>query len=77
MSDRGFVLQDELNAAAGGGKEVCAFVKVDIRDWEQQKAMFETARSKSPHRSVDVVIANAGISRSSGDSLWNLDGMFP
>ena len=61
----------------GGGKEVCAFVKVDIRDWEQQKAMFETARSKSPHRSVDVVIANAGISRSSGDSLWNLDGMFP
>jgi NAD(P)-dependent dehydrogenase (short-subunit alcohol dehydrogenase family) len=33
MSDRDFALQDELNAAAGG-KEVCAFVKVDIRDWE-------------------------------------------
>lgn len=72
MNDRGFQIQDELNKAHG--RDVCVFVKVDIRDWEQQKAMFETAKSKSPHNSVDVVIANAGISRSSGDSLWNLDG---
>ncbi len=72
MADRGFDIQKELNDAHG--KEVCAFVKVDIRDWDQQKVMFETARTKSPHNSVDVVIANAGISRSSGDSLWNLDG---
>ncbi|KAK4149224.1 hypothetical protein C8A00DRAFT_38191 [Chaetomidium leptoderma] len=69
--DRGFEIQKELNEA--NGKEVCAFVKVDIRDWDQQKTMFETAKTKSPHNSVDVVIANAGISRSSGDSLWNLD----
>ncbi|KAK5400866.1 hypothetical protein LTR06_011177 [Exophiala xenobiotica] len=27
----------------------------------------------SPNNSVDIVIANAGVSRSSGDSLWNLD----
>jgi NAD(P)-dependent dehydrogenase (short-subunit alcohol dehydrogenase family) len=72
MAERGFQVQKELNDAAG--REVCAFVKVDIRDWEQQKAMFATAKAKSPHNSVDVVIANAGISRSSGDSLWNLDG---
>ncbi len=72
MHDRGYEIQKELNEA--NGKEVCAFVKVDIRDWEQQKVMFETAKTKSPHNSVDVVIANAGISRSSGDSLWNLDG---
>jgi NAD(P)-dependent dehydrogenase (short-subunit alcohol dehydrogenase family) len=73
LNDRGVDIQKELNEAHG--KEVCVFVKVDIRDWDQQKAMFETARSKSPSNSVDVVIANAGISRSSGDSLWTLDGL--
>ncbi len=72
MSDRGFAIEKELNSPSPD-KPVCAFVKVDIRDWDQQIAMFETAKTKSPHNSVDVVIANAGISRSSGDSLWNLD----
>lgn len=70
--DRGEEIAKELNDKHG--KDVCVFVKVDIRDWDQQKAMFETAKSKSPHNSVDVVIANAGISRSSGDSMWQLDG---
>ncbi|KAM7212131.1 hypothetical protein V8F06_012494 [Rhypophila decipiens] len=68
---RGKAIEKELNDAAG--KEVCAFVTVDIRNWDQQKLMFQTAKDKSPANSVDVVIANAGISRSSGDSLWNLD----
>ena len=67
---RGKEIEAELNKDG----EKCAFVKCDIRDWEQQKAMFETAKGRSPSNSVDVVIANAGISRSSGDSLWNLDG---
>lgn len=67
---RGKSIEAELNADG----ERCAFVKCDIRDWEEQKAMFETTRARSPAKSVDVVIANAGISRSSGDSLWNLDG---
>ena len=66
---RGRDLERQLNADG----ERCVFVKVDIRDWDQQKHMFETAKSRSPHNSVDVVIANAGISRSSGDSLWTLD----
>lgn len=72
VNDRGKEIEKELNDASG--QVVCAFVRVDIRDWDQQKSMFETARSKSPNNSVDIVIANAGISRSSGDSLWNLDG---
>lgn len=72
VNSRGRDIEAELNNAHG--KAVCAFVEVDIRDWDQQKNMFETARSKSPSNSVDIVIANAGISRSSGDSLWNLDG---
>ena len=70
MNDRGFALEKELNAS----RTCCAFVLCDIRSWEDQKAMFETAKKNSPSHSVDVVIANAGISRSSGDSLWQLDG---
>lgn len=72
FNDRGVEIAKELNEKHG--KDVCVFVKVDIRDWDQQKAMFETAKAKSPQNSVDIVIANAGISRSSGDSMWQLDG---
>lgn len=76
---KGEELEAELNGPLGKTGDAleggCAvFVKCDIRDWDQQIAMFETAKSKSPERSVDIVVANAGISRSSGDSLWNLDG---
>lgn len=70
--ERGHGIEAELNASG----TTCAFVKCDIRDWDQQKTVFEKAKSQSPSNSVDVVIANAGISRSSGDSLWNLDGKF-
>lgn len=70
---RGKAMEAELNA----GGEKCAFVKCDIREWDEQKVMFETAKARSPGKSVDVVIANAGISRSSGDTLWNLDGEWP
>lgn len=69
---RGRTIEAELNANGSN----CVFVKCDIRDWEEQKVVFETAKTKSPGQSVDVVIANAGISRSSGDSLWNLDGKY-
>ena len=72
---RGKAIEAELNASASEPR--CVFVKCDIRDWDQQKVMFETAKTKSPSNSVDIVIANAGISRSSGDSLWNLDGESP
>jgi NAD(P)-dependent dehydrogenase (short-subunit alcohol dehydrogenase family) len=67
---RGQAIESELNASG----TTCQFVKCDIRDWDQQKGVFDKAKSQSPSNSVDVVIANAGISRSSGDSLWNLDG---
>lgn len=70
FNDRGAGIADELNANG----DCCAFVQCDIRSWDQQKVMFETAKSRSPSNSVDIVIANAGISRSSGDSLWQLDG---
>lgn len=70
--ERGHAIEQELNAK----EKQCSFVKCDIRDWDKQKHLFEIAKSQSPSNSVDVVIANAGISRSSGDSLWTLDGEF-
>lgn len=69
--ERGRGIETELNDQYG---QRCIFVKCDVRSWAEQKVLFETAKSKSPCNSVDVVLANAGISRSSGDSLWDLDG---
>lgn len=69
---RGQAIESELNVNG----TACTFVKCDITDWDQQKAVFEKAKGQSPSNSVDIVIANAGISRSSGDSLWNLDGEY-
>ncbi|KAJ4322126.1 hypothetical protein N0V84_004961 [Fusarium piperis] len=66
---RGRSIEADLNV---DGRK-CLFVKCDVRDWDQQKTVFEEAKRNSPSRSVDIVLANAGISRSSGDSLWNLD----
>lgn len=36
--------------------------------------MFEAAVSTSPSKSVDVVIANAGVGRGAGDPLMQLEG---
>jgi NAD(P)-dependent dehydrogenase (short-subunit alcohol dehydrogenase family) len=69
VNKRGYEIADELNTKHGAERTV--FVEVDIRDWDQQKSMFDTALAK--FGAIDIVIANAGISRSSGDSLWNLD----
>jgi NAD(P)-dependent dehydrogenase (short-subunit alcohol dehydrogenase family) len=50
------------------------FVKCDTRSWEDQIQLFETACSNSPHKSVDIVIANAGVGRGAGDPLMQLEG---
>ena len=69
VNKNGHKLAAELNEKYGGTRAI--FVEVDIRDWGQQKAMFDVAMDT--FGAIDIVIANAGISRSSGDSLWNLD----
>lgn len=69
--ERGRQVERELN---GNDSPVCAFVRCDVRSWAEQKLLFETAKAKSTSNSVDIVLANAGISRSSGDDLWDLDG---
>ncbi|KIW78554.1 hypothetical protein Z517_08392 [Fonsecaea pedrosoi CBS 271.37] len=47
------------------------FVKADVTKWEDQVQVFNAAKAKSPHNSVDVVIANAGIS--GADILHKVD----
>jgi NAD(P)-dependent dehydrogenase (short-subunit alcohol dehydrogenase family) len=71
--ERGKQVEDEVLKAGGKAK----FMPCDITSWDDQVRMFEAAIANSPKTSCDVVIANAGISRSSGDSLWKLDGMVP
>lgn len=68
MNLRGNDIEKEL------GSDRCCFVECDIRDWDAQVRTFKAAKTKSPHNSVDIVIANAGISRVGVDSLWKLDG---
>ncbi|OQE27852.1 hypothetical protein PENSTE_c004G02386 [Penicillium steckii] len=64
--ERGKKIAEELSPNA-------QFVKCNITSWDDQVAMFEAAIKNSPHKSCDIVIANAGISRASGDDLWLLD----
>ena len=79
VADGAFVTIGDLNIERGEAMEKelkgkLKFVKCNITKWEDQIALFDAAVADG--RGVDVVIANAGISRSSGDSLWTLDGEF-
>lgn len=37
------------------------FIKCDVRVWTDQLAAFKAAKENSPCKSIDIVIANAGI----------------
>jgi NAD(P)-dependent dehydrogenase (short-subunit alcohol dehydrogenase family) len=50
------------------------FVKCDVRDGDQQVALCEAAATNSPHKSCDIVIANAGIV--GADDVYSLQGSF-
>jgi NAD(P)-dependent dehydrogenase (short-subunit alcohol dehydrogenase family) len=60
-----------LEAELGNG---VVFVKCDTRSWNDQIELFETAYAESPSRSIDIVIANAGVGRGKGDPLMALEG---
>lgn len=70
---RGKAIEDEFNLKGSPAK--VRFVECNIKVWDDQVRLFEAATADG--RGLDVVIANAGISRSSGDSLWQLDGEQP
>ena len=61
--DLAYALVSEL------GQDKVVFEKCDTRSWQDQAALFKLAISKSPSHSVDIVLANAGISGS--DSVFN------
>jgi NAD(P)-dependent dehydrogenase (short-subunit alcohol dehydrogenase family) len=37
------------------------FLKCDVCIWAEQLAVFKAAKKYSPHKSIDIVVANAGI----------------
>lgn len=39
-----------------------AFVHCDVLKWQDQLSLFKTALEKSPSKTIDIVIANAGVS---------------
>ncbi|KAF2093124.1 NAD(P)-binding protein [Rhizodiscina lignyota] len=43
------------------GNDKLWFVKCDVRDWQEQVDLFNEALKLSPHKGIDVVVANAGI----------------
>ncbi|KXS95344.1 hypothetical protein AC578_5282 [Pseudocercospora eumusae] len=55
--DRGQALADELGAAKA------AFVPCDVTKWADQLRLFKTALQDSPSKTIDIVVANAGIFR--------------
>ncbi|KAH8689338.1 hypothetical protein BGW36DRAFT_307914 [Talaromyces proteolyticus] len=64
-----FVTFGDLNEEAGKHLEAelypnARFVRCNVVDFESQKAMFKAAMEHSPSKTVDVAIANAGISKS-------------
>lgn len=46
------------------------FLKCDVTSWQDQLAVFKAAIANSPEKSLDVVIANAGIG--GNDSVFQL-----
>lgn len=55
--DRGDALVSEL------GEGNVAFVPCNVLTWADQLSLFKTALSKSPSKTIDVVLANAGLNR--------------
>ncbi|KAH7012837.1 hypothetical protein EDB80DRAFT_362169 [Ilyonectria destructans] len=47
------------------------FIPCDVTSWEDQLAMFKSAMTNSPRKSVDIVVANAGIS--GPDEAFNIE----
>ncbi len=48
------------------------FVKCNVTLWEDQVAVFKAAVANSPHKSCDIVVANAGVS--GPDDVFQFDG---
>lgn len=45
------------------GNDKVAFVLCDVLSWTDQLKLFKTALEKSPSKTIDIVVANAGLNR--------------
>lgn len=67
MLARAFVAIGDINGdaakavAAELGAEHAVGVTCDVRKWDEQLALFETAIASSPKKQIDIAIANAGL----------------
>jgi NAD(P)-dependent dehydrogenase (short-subunit alcohol dehydrogenase family) len=70
----GDIDEEEVKAVVAKlGVEKAIAVQCDVRAWKDQLTLFETAMSSSPNKSVDIVIANAGLG-GAGDAMMVEDG---
>ncbi|KAK3720606.1 hypothetical protein LTR37_003655 [Vermiconidia calcicola] len=67
--------KDGSKLVADLGEDNVAFVQYNVLARSDQVNLFKTAVNRSPTRSIDVVIANAGISGE--DTLWRGDDVGP
>ena len=72
-----FVVVADINEEAGVRLEkdlasLVAFIRCDVTSWESQLSCFKKAIEASPTSSIDIVVANAGIS--STDPIFLNDG---
>ena len=49
-------------------RDKAAFTQCNVLEWDDQVNVFKTAVTKAPSKTVDIVVANAGIS--GPDSVW-------
>lgn len=49
-------------------RDHCTYAQTDVISWPSQLALFKHALAASPTKSLDIVVANAGISGS--DAVW-------
>ncbi|KAI9927108.1 hypothetical protein MW887_003491 [Aspergillus wentii] len=72
-----FVTIGDVNEERGNGIAAeypnIQFVKCDVRNWDEQVNLFKSGIEKSPQKSCDIAIANAGIAATFKDSLVALD----
>ncbi len=73
MRDLPVTMNEVLNLIACSNAQ---YLKCDVCDWDDQVSLFELALLNSPSKSIDIVIANAGLG-GAGDPMMQIDGTYP
>jgi NAD(P)-dependent dehydrogenase (short-subunit alcohol dehydrogenase family) len=74
--DRGKALVEEVRKQTGNAQ--LHYIHCDVTNWQSQVDFFRTAKELSPTKGIDAVVANAGITDTSGfENPENLDAEEP